>query len=258
MPLTRHQFHHQGLTFSYLDAGGDGKELIALHAHWMEGLTFAPLAEALFPEWRVIALDQRGHGYSDHALTYTREDEIGDVEALFQHLRIRSAVLLGNSVGAVNAFQFAARHPDSARGLIIEDMGVDVNSDLSFSLPWGGTFPTKEALASRIGPRMLPYLEDSIRHTVDGWKLAFDPQEAVVSQQHLNGDHWTDWLATDCPALIIRGSESKVTTASEAEQMAARRPNTRLVTLRGSHVLHVDDPGGFTKAVKEFLSANHL
>lgn len=46
--------------------------LIALHAHWMEGSTYLPLAGALYPEWRLVALDQRGHGYSGHAQTYSR------------------------------------------------------------------------------------------------------------------------------------------------------------------------------------------
>ena len=64
--MKRYQFQHNMLTFSYLDSDGDkaGKVLIALHAHWMEGMSFASLAKALSPEWRVIALDQRGHGHS--------------------------------------------------------------------------------------------------------------------------------------------------------------------------------------------------
>ena len=59
--MPRHQFQHGDLTLSYLDTGGVGETLIALHSHWMEGQTFASLAAALAPEWRVVALDQRGH-----------------------------------------------------------------------------------------------------------------------------------------------------------------------------------------------------
>ena len=56
--MKRRAFQHNGLTFSYLDSGGDKQILIALHAHWMEGSTFVPLGAAVVPEWRVIALDQ--------------------------------------------------------------------------------------------------------------------------------------------------------------------------------------------------------
>jgi hypothetical protein len=42
--MHRHSFQHGGLNLSFLDDGGDGRPLVALHSHWMEGLTYAPLA----------------------------------------------------------------------------------------------------------------------------------------------------------------------------------------------------------------------
>jgi esterase len=69
MIMMRRSLAHDGLTLSYLDQGGDGIPIVALHAYWMEAGTYADLAEALAPKWRVIALDQRGHGHSDHART---------------------------------------------------------------------------------------------------------------------------------------------------------------------------------------------
>jgi len=251
--MERSQFHHSDLTFSYLDAGSGGQPLLALHAHWMEAKTFAPLAAALAPEWRVIALDQRGHGYSDHAPTYTRENYVGDVAALYTHLGIERAVVLGNSLGGVNAYQFAARHPERVRALIIEDIGAVDNNDLPFVLTWSGTWESREALADRLGPRFLPYLEDSIRQVPGGWTLAFDPQDMMASQRSINGDHWADWLATECPALLIRGLESRATTAAHCQEMAARRSHTRLVELDGGHVVHFDNPVGFAETVREFL-----
>jgi len=252
--MERRQFQHDGLTFSYLDSGGSGPILVALHAHLMEAATFAPLAVALAPDWRVVALDQRGHGYSSRAPSYTRASYIGDIVALFAHLGLDRAVLLGNSLGGVNAYQFAARHPQRVSALIIEDIGAVVTDDISFILPWEGTFATREDLVTRIGPRFAPYFEDSIRETEAGWKLAFEPREMVASQQHLCGDHWQDWLATNCPALLIRGSESRVTSAEQLEQMARRRPNSILVTLNGGHVLHKETSSEFTRTVRTFLA----
>src|SRR5271156_2386875 len=94
--MERCAFSRDGLRFSYLDSGGKGRPLVALHAHIMEALTFAPLAARLAPEWRLIALDQRGHGHSDHAASYTRADYLQDLEAFFDHLNLNDAVLLGN------------------------------------------------------------------------------------------------------------------------------------------------------------------
>jgi esterase len=251
--MERRTFSRDGLRFSYLDSGGKGRPLVALHAHIMEALTFAPLAALLAPEWRLIALDQRGHGHSDHAATYTRADYLQDLEAFFDHLDLNDAVLLGNSLGGINAYQFAARHPEKVRGLIIEDIGVVLSDEPTFVLEWEGEFPTREALAERIGPRFAPYLEDSFRKTPTGWKLAFEPQEIIASGRCASGDHWDDWLATDCPALLLRGQDSKVTTQNECEQMALRRPNTRFKTLNGRHILHMEDPIAFHGAVRKFL-----
>jgi pimeloyl-ACP methyl ester carboxylesterase len=128
-----------------------------------------------------------------------------------------------------------------------------VSDDTSFSLDWVGAFPSREALVSRVGPRFLPYLEDAFRETGAGWGLAFDPRDTVASQDALNGDHWADWLGSECPALLIRGRQSRVTKPDLLEEMASRRPNTSLVMLDGGHVVHVDNPVGFTSVVKAFL-----
>jgi esterase len=253
--VQRLSFRHDGLTFSYLDPGGDAPVVIALHAHWMEAATYAPLAEALAPRWRVVALDQRGHGHSDHASRYAREDYLGDLLALYRELALDSAVLIGNSLGGVNAYQLAARHPERVRAMVIEDIGAEVSDDLGFVLGWQGAFPTRADLSARIGPRLAPYLEESFRQTPEGWRLAFSPPDMLASQAALNGDHWNDWLASRCPALLLRGAESRVTSAAQLEQMAARRPNTELRTLPGGHVLHVDDPSGFAEAVRTFLAS---
>lgn len=253
----RRTFRHDGLAFSYLDADVDAPAIVALHGHFMEATTFAPLADALAPAWRVVALDQRGHGWTDHPPRdggYSRDAYLGDVAALLDHLALDRVVLLGNSLGGVNAYQFAARHPARVRALVIEDIGAVVDDDLGFCRMWGGVFPSEEALAEEIGPRLAPYLRDSFRRTDDGWRLAFEPRDMIASQAALVGDHWSDWLATDCPALVIRGAESRVTTAEEMEEMARRRRNTTLVTLAGSHVLHRDDARRFVDVLKAFLS----
>jgi esterase len=254
--MNRSNFRHDGLTLSYLDSGGELPVTIALHAHWMEGATFSPLAEAIGSEWRLIALDQRGHGDSDHAQSYTREDYLGDLEALFRHLGLPHAVLLGNSLGGVNAYQFAASHPQWVRALVIEDMGVEVPGDLPPMLSWAGTFAKREELEKAIGSRLLPYLQDSFRPTTGGcWRLAFEPRDMLLSQASLAGNHWSDWLATDCPALVIRGTESRVTTAAHVAQMAERRAHTQLCTLEGGHVVHQDNPPAFAAAVRSFLGS---
>jgi esterase len=183
----------------------------------------------------------------------SRDDYSADLEVFVDHLGLSDAVLLGNSLGGVNAYQFAARCPEKVRALVVEEIGAEVWDDLSFILAWEGTIATREALVERVGPRFLPYLQDPFRHTPAGWSLASDRRDIVESGKSLAGDHWNDWLATSRPALLLRGRDSRVTTRADLEQMALRRPNTTLKVLDGGHIIHVDDPAGFVGAVSGFL-----
>ena len=129
-----------------------------------------------------------------------------------------------------------------------------LSTRLHGALERAGIFPTREALAERIGPRFAPYLEPSFRQSPEGWQLAFEPQDILETEKHLKGDYWAEWLASDCPALVVRGSDDRATTPEEMEQLAARRPNTRLVVLEGGHIVHADDVEGYAEAVKPFMA----
>lgn len=251
--MERHDFSNGELRLSYLDSEGTGNVLIVLHGHWMEAATFRPLADCLPSGWRLVALDQRGHGDSDHASSYERSDYLSDLEAFFKHLGIEQAVLLGHSLGGVNAYQFAALHPEKVQALVIEDIGPIVTGDVSFVHDWSGIFPTRKELEERVGPRLAPYVKESFRHNESGWQLAFEPSDEEDSQRNLNGDHWADWLASDCDALVIRGEHSPITKQAEIASMVARRPNTTLVTLPGGHVVHADSPKEFCQTIDSFL-----
>jgi len=162
--------------------------------------------------------------------------------------------MLGHSLGGVNAYQLAARHPDVVSALIIEDIGAEIDDDLSFCLAWPHRAPTRAALVEQLG-HSARYLTDAIREYPDGWGLTFRPQDMVTSVNQVNGDYWDDWLATDCPALLIHGTRSDTLTADHAKTMTTRRPSTQLVELATGHTVHETDPTGFATTVRAFLSA---
>lgn len=238
---------------SYLDFGGPGRPLLALHGHYNEASAFEPLAKALAPRWRVIALDQRGHGESDRAPSYERDDYTADVAAFHRHLGVGPLPVLGHSLGGVNAYQFAARHPDKVGALIVEDIGAVVKCDWSFTTRLPRWAPSREELTAALGATA-PYLECSFRQTGRGWGFSFDIDDTVASQKALNGDHWDDWTAVSCPTLLIRGTRSDELAADHAREMIARRGGrARLVELPAGHVVHHDARDQFSAAVTAFL-----
>ncbi len=238
-----------GRRLSWLDTGGPGRPLLALHGHFAAGHTFAGLA----PGRRLIAPDQRGHGESDPAPDYSRDGYVADAVALLDHLGLRRVAVLGHSLGGVTAYQLAARHPDRVSALVVEDIGAVVHGDLSFALQWPARAATRPALLAALG-RSAPYLAGSMREDPDGWTLTFRPADMVASQQALNGDHWTDWLASTCPALLIRGARSDRLTRGHALEMLARRPRTELVELPAGHTVHETVPTEYAAAVAGFLT----
>lgn len=248
-----------GRALSYLDFGGTGRPLVALHGHLSEGASFTALAAALGPEWRVIAPDQRGHGDSDRAPEYTRAGYLADLVALLDHLGLDRAVLLGHSLGAVNACHLAAERPDLVEALINVDTAADLPdhgaSPLAFVLGFPYTAPTREELAAACGP-LATVLGPVLRPLADGsgWRLPFHPRDTVDSETLVHGDHWGRWLATDCPALLLRGLRSQVLPADQALAMAARRPRTAYRSLDTDHFVQQADPEGFAAEVRAFLA----
>ncbi|MEU5915757.1 alpha/beta hydrolase [Streptomyces sp. NPDC047141] len=243
-----------GRRLSFIDFGGPGRPLLALHGHFGEGRTFTRLARELGDSWRVIALDQRGHGRSDRPADFSRGGYVEDAAAVLKHLGIDGAVVLGHSLGGVNAYQLAARHPGLVDALIVEDIGAEVDDDLSFCLSWPHRAPTRAELLDGLGPSA-SHLTDAVREHPDGWGLAFDPRDMHDSQQHLNGDHWADWLSSDCPALLVRGSRSTVLGAGHAKDMSRRRPRVQLVELPAGHTVHETVPVEFAATVAGFLGS---
>lgn len=246
-----------GRRLSFLDFGGAGRPLLALHGHLYEGRTWEQLAKALAPQWRVIAPDQRGHGDSDRAASYTRDDYVDDAIALLDHLGVEQVVTLGHSGGGITAFQIAARHPGRVTGIVnVEGPVCDLDdgpSALSFVLSMPYSASSREALLDAIGP-LAPMLGDKFRPTGDGgWRLPFHPQDTIASEEGTRGDHWADWIASDCPALFVMARSSQVITAEEGREIVGRRANTRLAELDGDHFVHTTDPAGFAAAVRGFL-----
>uniref|UniRef100_A0AAU2VFZ5 Alpha/beta hydrolase n=1 Tax=Streptomyces sp. NBC_00003 TaxID=2903608 RepID=A0AAU2VFZ5_9ACTN len=256
---TRTTMTFDGRTLSYLDYGGNGRPLVALHGHLSEGASFAALASALGPEWRVIAPDQRGHGDSQRAREYTRTGYLADLLALLEHLGIDRAVFLGHSLGAINAYYLASERPELVEALINIDTAVDLpdqgTSPLTFVLNFPYTAATREELAAACGP-LAAVLGPVLRPLPGGagWRLPFHPQDTVDSENLVHGDHWKQWLATDCPALLIHGLRSQVLSAEQAHAMCSRRPGTVYRQLDTDHFVQEADPDGFATAVREFLA----
>lgn len=257
---TRKYFQSGKMKLSYLDFGGEGEEiLLMLHGHMNDARTYSDFASKI-EGWRVIGLDQRGHGWSEHSpdLDYSRESYLNDIFSLIDtELGGQPVTILGHSLGGVNGYQFAARYPELVRAVIVEDIGVEINADMSFAekLPsHSASLEELRASLERAGVRAIDYFSESVFEDEQGWGFRSDLRGMNISTQNINGVWWEDWLSSTCPILLIHGKKSFVMDIHQAKLMVSRRPNTKLEVFEEcGHGVHSDDPNGFYRAVRDFL-----
>jgi pimeloyl-ACP methyl ester carboxylesterase/DNA-binding SARP family transcriptional activator len=98
------------VTLHIVEWPGAEPPILAVHGSAGIAHMFGTLAEGLAPSHRVIAVDLRGHGFSDKPPSgYDLERHVADLLELMQVLRLRRPVVMGHSAGGAIATFLAAR-----------------------------------------------------------------------------------------------------------------------------------------------------
>jgi pimeloyl-ACP methyl ester carboxylesterase len=265
-----------GLRLHWVEWGDDAAPaIVALHGMSAMCRIWDPLGRALQDRYRVIALDQRGHGDTSwpKELDYSTDDYVRDLEALVEYLGLERFALIALSMGGMNAMAYAAKHPERVTHLVAVDIRPAVNADKrpnreqdKRTADNGHTvFPNLEGafIARKFMHPHTP--DDSIRHHVqhllkqlpDGqWTNKHDPR---VSCYWKPRNLWSELPKITAPVLIVRGGQSYVLSGDVAEEMRAAFPNAELVTIEAAgHTVPEDQPQAFIDAVEAFLAKNPL
>ena len=255
-----------GLRLHVLDWGGEGRTpLLLLHGFTGHAHAWDTLSIALQPHFRVLALDQRGHGDSDPADTYNPVVAFDDIGGVLAELRVTSAIVVGLSMGGRNAIYFTAKRPEAVQKLVIVDIGPVIStraSQPSSGPPEPETWESIEQAAQHL-LRGNPYpgihyyrwvASTSLRTRADGaivWKWHPSVKER---RTQLDIDWWGLLKTIPVPTLVLRGESSPILDRDVAERMATTLPNGRFVEIpRAVHTLHEDNPDAVLAALKAFL-----
>jgi len=264
-----------GQRFHYTEWGDPtAPAVVLLHGITGHARTWDDEARALAVRYRVLALDQRGHGDSDPAPDgdYTVTTMAADLAAFADALRLRHFSVVGLSMGGRVAIAFAGSQPERVERLIVVDIGPDIapGGRLRVGAMMAQTperfddLETAIAWARTANPR---YTDTMLRHRVvhgtrpvDGglvWKYDRAIRDAVRSGRWRDpADLWPLWSAIACPTLVVRGAESDVLAPETVKRMLATNPHARLVEVDGAgHTVPGDQPAAFRRILAEFLVA---
>jgi pimeloyl-ACP methyl ester carboxylesterase len=120
-------FDSDGVTIRYTDEG-QGPPVVLIHGFMANGdmnWRVNGVAKELLKNFRVITLDNRGHGKSDKPTETADYGETmaQDVIRLLDHLKIKQAHLVGYSMGGMITLKVAAIAPDRMLSGVIGGMG---------------------------------------------------------------------------------------------------------------------------------------
>ncbi len=265
-----------GQRFHYTEWGdAAAPPVVMLHGVTGHARTWDGEARALSGRYRVLALDQRGHGDSDPAPDgdYTTGTLAEDLGAFCEALALGRPRLLGLSMGGRVAIAYAGRQPARVERLVVVDIGPEI-------APAGrarvgqmmGQAPERfatvaEALAYQRAnnPR---YTDALLRHRVEhglralpdggfAWKYDRALRDAVRAGRWRDTiDLWPLWRAVACPTLLVRGADSDILSPEIAKRMLEENPRATLVEVPGAgHTVPGDQPAAFQALVAEFLGA---
>ena len=263
-----------GLKFHYLDWGNEtAQALVCLHGFTGHARTWDTLAAAMTDRYRVLALDQRGHGETEWASDYASERRVEDMEAFVEALGLDRFVLLGLSMGGRAAFMYAAKNPEKVERLVIVDIAPESDPVGSQRISQGvranDVFdePEDAVRAARAANPRPP--ESELRHRVlnnlvqraDGkWTYRYDVAlrngsgARVMPSTEETARTWESLRNITSPTLLIRGAASDVLSRELADRMVATIPNCTLVEVAESgHSVPLDNPSGFVAALSPFL-----
>ena len=214
---------------------GSGLPLILLHGNGENGNYFEHQIAYFSRNYRVIAVDTRGHGKSPRGTApFTISQFAEDLNAFLEEQKIERAVLLGFSDGANIAMRFAMKHQEKLLALILDGGNLDARGvKKSIQIP------------ITLGYRMSKLFSGlSARAEKRSELLGLMVNDPHISPYELSVIH--------VPTLVLAGTKDLIL-EEETRRIAEHIPGAKLRLIEGDHFIAAKSYDAFNAAVEEFL-----
>ncbi|SVA18921.1 uncharacterized protein METZ01_LOCUS71775 [marine metagenome] len=260
--------------FHYLEWGDQQNQpIVLLHGLGQQSHSWDLISLSLSDQYRVIAIDARGHGDTDwpEDSDYSPQSHVRDLVCLVNHLRLTDLIIIGHSMGGKTAYIYASEHPNSTKGLTIVDTGPESDTEgvrrIRHFISQPDKFSSFEEFAKHVQSytgRPLHMVKGSLRHSVrqtqtGTWTWKYDK---VIRNPNFYSEDWSScrlWkalLQITCPTLVIRGENSDIFPNTTYQKMISSMPGaTGKLVKNAGHLVQGDNPSGFLEALRPFLDS---
>jgi pimeloyl-ACP methyl ester carboxylesterase len=245
-----------------------GLPVICLHGFTRNSRDFEAVAPWIAARGRrVVAMDMRGRGRSDHdreSSRYTPLVYAFDVLGLMASLGIPRAVFVGTSMGGLITLVIASVKPDAVAAAVLNDVGPEVSpeglarilryagapaavatwaeaADYARSVSPGGVLD--DAQAARLARRL--FREDASGAPLRDYDPAIMAPVSAMPAQAAAPDLWPAFLALAAgrPLLAVRGEDSDILRIATLRRMAAEASDLTSVEVPGvGHAPTLEEP----------------
>lgn len=242
---------------------GRGRTIVLLHPVGLCADFWNGVIAELEGEFRLIAIDTRGHGDSDvTASPFKLDDCASDVAELVRAVGQGSTIAVGCSMGGMIVQALMAKQPDVLRGAVIantghrrDDKSRAVLEQRAEAAESGMPDILLTTLNRWFAPEVQALRPDLVLQARD-WLLAADPVVHACSWRAIRDLNYADALqATRIPTLAVAGAHDQSTSVAAMKDMAASIPNCRYHELDTGHLSPLEDPAGFAHALRKFAGS---
>ncbi|HBK08109.1 MAG TPA: hypothetical protein DDZ81_20025 [Acetobacteraceae bacterium] len=262
------------MRFHFLEWGhADAPTIVLLHGGHQSAHSWDLVSLHLAQRYRVLALDQRGHGDSEWSrdVTYSNHEMSLDAEAFIGAMGLHKPILMGHSMGGRNTMLLLRRNQAQVRAAVIVDVGPELSErgraaiggfvqanqefdDLDHfvrNVRQYDPYRSREHIERTVKYNMLERADGKYVSKCDSTPRRLGIVRASGPQENITLD---DAAGFDLPVLLVRGANSNILESDAAERFASAMPHGQLVTVPDcGHNVHGQNTKGFIGAVGPFL-----